>query len=156
MKEDVSIKINRLRLAVGYMIENKKWWNTEFFAPESRDFLTFIFPKSTKHGADHFVQALRFSTDNEVGSNYYHLFRLPIELEEQIYKTNSAEKVTIENEQQAVKLLKELSDGLNVENNTGPINIGSADHIGEDTVQTFAAQYYRAFLNNYQIHPYLN
>lgn len=156
MKNDLIDQIVKLRSTVGYMVENKKWWHTDFFAPESIDFLSFIFPKSTKMGADYFIEALRFSTDNEVGSNYYHLFRLPVELEEQIYKTNSAEKVKIETLEQALEILKQIAHGLRAESTTGPINIGSSDRIGADTVQTFAAQYYNAFLNNYQTHPYLN
>ncbi len=157
MKEELLERIIKLRIVVGYMIEKQAWWNTNFFSPTSKDFLAYIFPKSTNDNSAFFLDALRHSIDTEVGANYYHLFRLPIELEEQLHKkTTISIDEYINTEGTALKVLEELSDGLSVEMKNGPINIGTSDHLNIDIIQAIAAQYYSAFMNDYEVHPYLN
>ena len=157
MKDDLLEKINKLRIAVGYMTEQMAWWDTKFFAPASNDFLAYIFPKSIKDNSNFFLDAIRFLVDKEVGANYYHLFRLPMELEEQLRKkTSQANEKLINTEEMALKVLEQLSDSLTVEKNEGPINIGSSDKMNADIVQVFAAQYYSAFNKKYKVYPYLN
>jgi hypothetical protein len=156
MKVKLLESIMKLRIAVGYMIENESWWNTQFFTPTANDFLTYIFPKSTKENSTFFLEAIRLSVDSEVGANYYHLFRLPVEIEEQLHKISLSNDELINNKQIASKILKELTDGLIVDQNMGPVNIGASDQLGIETVQIIAAQYYSAFNNNYKVHPYLN
>ena len=156
MKEELLERIMKLRIAVGYMIEKQAWWHTKFFAPSSNDFLAYIFPKSAKENSAFFLDAIRFSVDSEVGANYYHLFRFPVELEEKLNQIHLSKEEPLNSEEKALKVLQQLSDGLSVENNNGPINIGSSDQLGSDTIQAIAAQYYSAFMNNYKVHPYLN
>lgn len=156
MKEELLHKITKLRLAVGYMIEKQEWWSSTFFSTHANDYLGYIFPKSTKENAGFFLDSIKYSVDAEVGANYYHLFRLPIELEEQLHKITFDIKESVYNDEKALHILEQLSDGLTVEANNGPINIGNSDQLNSDIVQAFATQYYFAFLNHHKVHPYLN
>ena len=157
MKEELLENIIKLRFAVGFLIEKQKWWNTNFFSPTSGDFLNYIFPKSTSNNSNYFLNSIRHSIDSEVGANYYHLFRLPIELEEQLHKINKNFDLSlINNEETALNTLKESANNLTVERNEGPVNIGTSTQLNKDIMQAISAQYYSAFKNNYKVHPYLN
>lgn len=149
--------IINLRLTVGYLIEEKKWWHSQFFEPSSNDFLAYIFPKSNKQKSDFYLNAIRYSIDAEVGSNYYHLFRLPIHLEEKTYKlANTISEDLMSDKQSPIEVLRNLTNDLSVEQHQGPINIGSSTELNEDVIQAFAAHYLSAIENNYKVHPYLN
>ena len=93
--------------------------------------------------------------DSEVGANYYHLFRLPVEIEEQLHK-GGYDVVVIQNEEHALRILEVNSGGLDVERNIGPVNMGAVSPLNKDVVEAISAQYFSAFGNNYKVHPYLN
>ena len=155
MKDGVLEQIKQVRIAVGFLIEKNSWWHTNFFAPTSKDFLSYIFPKSTNDYCGFHLEAMRYALDSEIGANYYHLFRLPVEIEEQLYK-GSYDLAVIESEEHALRILEDNSGGLNVEYNIGPVNIGAVSPLNKDIVQVISAQYYSAFKNDYKVHPYLN
>ena len=157
MKEQFIRDLLKLRFVVGYLIEDKKWWNTNFHKSSSKDFLTYIFPKSKNTQFSCSNIPTRNFIDNEVGANYYHLFRLPVAMEELIH--NAAKNMDIhsfEPEENALQLLKKLAANLSVDDKGGPKNIGSSDQMDNDILEVFAAEYLNAFENDYQVHPYLN
>ena len=157
MKIELINRIIDLRAAVSFLGEKKSWWNSKFHDSSSKDFLTYIFPKSTNTQFSCANISSRHFTDNEVGANYYHLFRLPMSVEELV--DNNKKSATIhsfESEEDAMNSLKELAANLSADSNGGPKNIGSADQINEDVIQVFASEYLNAFKNDYQVHPYLN
>lgn len=156
MNHNILEQISQLRLSVGYLMEEKKWWHSHFFEPTSTDFLAYIFPKSIKQNSDFYLEAIRYSVDAEVGANYYHLFRLPIHVEENLYKKASigAQEI-VSNKENAIEILRKLTEDLSVEQNQGPINVGSSEHLNEDLIQAIAAHYLSSFENNYKVHPYL-
>jgi hypothetical protein len=119
--------------------------------------MSYAFPKSKKIQSNAALDALRFSIDKEVGSNYYHLFRFPISVEEMIYK-NSYPSISnlFDSENSALELLSIMSNGLIIDYRPGPKNIGSIDQLDDDIIQVFSAEYLNAFKNNYKVHPYLN
>ena len=155
MNKRVLEQIKEVRYAVGFLIEKNSWWHTNFFDSTSKDFLRYIFPKSTSDNSEFHLEAMRYALDSEVGANYYHLFRLPVEIEEQLYK-GKYDFAVIQNEKDALRILDENSGGLNVERNIGPVNMGAVSPLNKDVVQAISAQYYSAFNNNYKVHPYLN
>jgi len=155
MKEDLLEQIIKVRTAVGFLIEKNNWWHTNFFEPTSKDFLNYIFPKSTIKNSGFQLEAIRHNLDSEVGANYYHLFRFPVEIEEQLYK-GEYEDITIIDDGHALKILEDISGGLNVESSVGPVNMGNVTPLSKDVIQAITAQYYSAFNNNYKVHPYLN
>jgi hypothetical protein len=157
MKESVLKEVLILRTAVGYLMEEKKWWYSNFFEPTSADFLAYIFPKSIKKQSNFYLEAIRHSVDAEVGANYYHLFRLPVQGEEKLYrKVRLGLNETVSSSESAFDALKKLAGGLLVDQHQGPINIGSSEQLNEDVIQVIAAHYLSAFENNYKVHPYLN
>src|SRR6056297_2005297 len=108
MKDEIFEQIKQIRLAVSFLIEKNNWWNTNFFASTSKDFLNYIFPKATNNNFEFHMEAMRYALDSEVGANYYHLFRLPVEIEEQLHKGNYDLDI-IESEEDALKILEENS-----------------------------------------------
>jgi hypothetical protein len=157
MKTDLIKTIIDLRAIVSYVGEKKQWWNSNFHDSSSKDFLDYIFPKSTNTQFNCSSVSTRNFLDNQVGANYYHLFRLPMSVEELIAKkgvSNGVEQFTSEDD--AMSLLTKLADGLSTDGNSGPKNIGSIDQFEKETLQVFAAEYKKAFENNFQVHPYLN
>lgn len=156
MKKKLLEQISQLRIAAGYMMEKQSWWNTSFFSDTAKDFLSFPFPKSINRNTSFYLEPIRYLIDEEVGANYYHLYRLPVEIEEQLHKTNFTDEKLIESEEAALEILQQLSEGLSVDTSQGPVNIGASDNLNRDTIQAFAGHYYNAFKNNYKVHPYLN
>ena len=157
MKAKVIDDIIELRYAISFLMEKTQWWKLNFYDSSSRDFLTYIFPKSPNAQFLCSCVSARSCIDNEVGANFYHLFRLPVSLEELI--NNKAKSVDInsyKSEEEALQILKEKATNLSSDQKEGPKNIGSIDQINEDLIQAFAVEYLNAFQNNYQVHPYLN
>ena len=74
MKSAIINDIIEIRQAVAFLGEKKSWWNTKFYDSSSKDFLSFIFPKSKNTQFACAIIATRDYIDNEVGANYYHLF----------------------------------------------------------------------------------
>ena len=154
MNEKSLQAIVNLRKAVSFLGENKNWWNSSFHDSSSADFLSYIFPKTAKTKGQFSNFSARHFLDAQVGANHYHLFRFPVLLEEALTKSKS--ELVIQSEDDAIESLKEIADGLSVDNNPGPKNIGTSDKVNTDLLQVFAAEYYAAFTNGFQVHPYLN
>jgi hypothetical protein len=157
MNQSESEKIQELRAVVGFLMEDRKWWTSQFFESSSKDFLSYIFPKSINQKKDFFLEPVRHLVDAEVGANYYHLFRLPIQMEEKLFKKAKSQVMThLLTYESALEYLKNISEDLLIERHQGPINIGSTERMDSDLIQVFAAHYLSAFENDYKVHPYLN
>lgn len=152
-KKTIENLIN-VRNAVGYLGEKKDWWKSSFFESSSGDFLRYIFPKTNKDQSYFATFPIKNKIDEIVGANYYHLFRLPSSYEESIEKAYRGHN--LETESNALEVLEKYADDLLINQNAGPKNIGSVEHLNNETIQVFAAEYLSAFKNNYQVHPYLN
>lgn len=157
MKIELVKSIIVLRATVSFLGEKKSWWNSNFYDTSSKDFLSYIFPKSSNTQISNCSIAARNYIDNVVGANYYHLFRLPLSVEELIScKVKEADIRTFNNEEEALNALKKKAMNLSSDGKKGPKNIGTIDHINEDLIQVFSVEYLSAFENNYEVHPYLN
>ena len=157
MKTDIIRNIIELRQAVAYLGEKKEWWNSKFYDNSSKDFLSYIFPKSKNTQYACATVSTRDFIDNQVGANYYHLFRLPMLVEELINKNEiDASFKLIESDEDALNVLAYRSGDLSTDGNSGPKNIGSVEILNDDIIQVLAAEYFHAFKNDYKVHPYLN
>lgn len=157
MKKDFINQIIELRQAVAYLGEKKSWWNSKFYDNSSKDFLSYIFPKSRNTQYACSTVSSRDFIDNEVGANYYHLFRLPMLVEELINKNEIDRSFKlIESDEDALKVLEDRAGDLSIDGNSGPKNIGSVNVLNNDIIQVIAAEYFHAFKNDYKVHPYLN
>jgi len=157
MKIELIQTIISLRSAVSYLGEKKAWWNSSFHESSSKDFLTYIFPKSKNTQYTCSSISTRNYIDNQVGANYYHLFRLPMSVEELINRNEKNLILNlIESEESALEILEDIAGDLPTDGNSGPKNIGSVDQLNRDILQVFASEYLIAFMNDYKVHPYLN
>ena len=156
MKTNLIINIINLRLSVSFLSEKNRWLNSKFYENSSDVFLSHIFPKSKNAQFLSSNIATQNFVDEQVGANYYHLFRLTILMEELIFNTikNTAIK-ELKSEENALKTLTELSLNNSTDGKSGPKYIGSIDEINK-LINVFAAEYLNAFKNDYIVHPYLN
>lgn len=146
-----------LRSAISYLMEHSHWWQLNFYDSSSADFLKYIFPKSPNTQFLCSCIASRNCVDNEVGANYYHLFRLPMSIEELISnRVRSADIITCSSVEEALQALKQKALDLSVDLSGGPKHIGSVEQLNEDIIQVLSVEYLTAFQNEYQVHPYLN
>jgi hypothetical protein len=154
----------QLRLLVGYLGERDQfgWWPTGFFEPSSRSFLEPIFSKSFRQAQYHGVlEAARLQHDHHLSAGTYHLFRLPEELEQDLYllMQNNGDgelgESIFQNKEAALDALK-LVANENSALHEGPMIIGRIDDLAlADTLQSIAGAYYAAFLQNTNAYPYL-
>ena len=157
MKSAIINDIIELRQAVAFLGEKKSWWTSKFYDSSSKDFLAYIFPKSKNTQYTCSTVSSRDFIDNQVGANYYHLFRLPMLVEELINKNEIDRSFKlIESEEDALEILSYRAGDLSIDGNSGPKNIGSVDVLNNDIIQVIAAEYFHAFKNDYKVHPYLN
>jgi len=156
MNKHTEFKLAKLRIAVALLGEENSWWGTKFFKEESNAFLDYIFPRSKKAKQICSSDVVQKIVDQKVGANHYHLFRLSINHEEHIHGLLKKDEIRIKNVDEAFKVLQEISEGLSVDQTPGPKNIGSLDQLDQNAIQAFAAEYLHAFMNNYQVYPYLN
>ena len=157
MKIELINNIIDLRAAVSFLGEKKSWWNSKFHDSSSKDFLAYIFPKSENTQFSCSNVSSRHFTDNEVGANYYHLFRLPMSVEELVNNNKKNRSITsFESEENAKQSLQGLATNLSSDGKGGPKNIGSSAQLDNELIKVFAAEYLNAFENDYQVHPYLN
>tara|TARA_R100000935_G_C2723760_1_gene119067 strand:- start:54 stop:527 length:474 start_codon:yes stop_codon:yes gene_type:complete len=157
MQEKIIENIVKLRASVAFLGEKNKWWQTKFFDSSSKEFLTYIFPRSKNPQLTQAVEAIQHKVDSEVGANYYHLFRLKITYEELIKdRINSVVLDKITSNEDAENILSQIAGGVAIDEAPGPKNIGTIDNLDESLIQAFAAEYLAAFKNQYVVHPYLN
>ena len=157
MKNNIVDDIIDLRAAVSFLGEKYSWWNSNFHDPSSKDFLAYIFPKSSNTQFICSCISTRNYIDNEVGANYYHLFRLPMTIEELISNRAKSTRIrSYDSKEEAVQVLREKALDLPTDQKEGPKYIGSVDNLNEDLIQVLSVEYLTAFQNDYKVHPYLN
>lgn len=157
MKAKIIDDIIELRSSISFLMEKSQWWELNFNDSSSRDFFAYIFPKSSNAQFICSCIALRSCVDNEVGANYYHLFRLPMTIEELISNRAKSTRIrSYDSKEEAVQVLREKALDLPTDQKEGPKYIGSVDNLNEDLIQVLSVEYLTAFQNEYQVHPYLN
>lgn len=164
MKENYLPQIAELRALVGYLGERQQyhWWSTAFCDPSSRPFLEPVFSKTSRLAQYYgVVEAARRMHDEHLNVGCYHLFRLPAEVEQDLYefaRSESTEKAStheLQNKEQAIDKLEKLAGAAQL-SGVGPLSIGSVGELhNSKIIQTIAAAYLSAFKSNVKTFPYM-
>lgn len=156
--------IAELRLLVGYLGEKGQanWWSSEFFSATSTAFLAPIFNRSLfqaqYQGA---TAAAAIVHDEAIGvGGIYHLFRLPIGLEQASADTLNdaafvqAVQAKLANRELALARLTELAEKAESAS-SGPVSLGQMSQDFKAEFQRAAGFYWAAFTSGIKTFPYV-
>jgi hypothetical protein len=77
--------IAKVRLLVGALGERFEWWRTQFTSETAQRSLMLLFPQtSTRAALESVTEAARRIHDEKLGPYSFHLFRLPVHLEDRL------------------------------------------------------------------------
>lgn len=160
----ITALIAELRVLVGYLGEKgqSNWWSSEFFSSSAASFLPHIFAKTTFLAQYQGVTAAAAKVHDEaIGvGRIYHLFRLPISLEQatadllrdasfvQSLQSNLANKDT------AIRRLTELTKST-ANPSAGPVSLGQMGQDLATELEQAASFYLAAFSGGIQTYPYI-
>lgn len=164
MKESYLSTLLQMRLLIGFLGERAQfgWWPTSFHEALSRRFLEPVFSKTSKLAQYHGVlEAARRLHDEHLSVGSYHLFRLPEEVEQDLYSiVQSSEgegltNVAPQSKEAALEALKRLA-ATGGTSSVGPTAVGNIKDLDStDTLKAIAAAYFSAFTQNTKTYPYL-
>ena len=156
--------IAELRVLIGYLGEKNQanWWCSEFFSPTATAFLAPIFNRSLFLAQCQGVTAAAAKIHDEVigVGRTYHLFRLPIGLEQSsadvlkdaaFIQTVQARLVSRE---LALARLTELAEKAEIAS-PGPVLLGQMSQDLKAELQRAAGFYFAAFTSGIQTFPYV-
>jgi hypothetical protein len=156
--------ILKTRLLVGYLGERAQygWWPTAFYETSGRLFLEPVFARTSRLAQYHGVlEAARRLHDEHLSVGSYHLFRLPEEVEQDLYSLVQrpvADEFTLQemrSKDAALTSLRDIASAVSV-NSVGPTAIGNiGDLDAPNTVKAIAAAYLSAFSQDAKTYPYL-
>lgn len=164
MKRDPLSDLLHVRILVGYLGETDQysWWKTSFYQAASQHFLEPIFPRTSDLARYHgVVEAARRVHDESLSVGSYHLFRLPEELEHDLYAlmTSDGHKELLETIGQgsgpALSALQAFSPGT-AKSGEGPVSIGSVDLVRTAGISgQIAGVYASAYARETKAFPYM-
>ncbi|WP_432697183.1 BrxE family protein [Marinobacterium sp. YM272] len=164
MNKDVIKQIADLRIVVGFLGEKSQrgWWSCSFLAPQAKNFLTPIFPRTLVQAQHRGVTAAATLVHDDVigvGATY-HLFRMPesIELElDRLFQSAQPDQYTavLTDEQSALERLQAMAGGEQT-SQEGPVIVGDydADNL-PGLIQQVAGQYLSAFQQDTRCYPFM-
>ncbi len=158
----------QLRVLVGFLGEKheSKWWDTSCLDSTGQQFLQIAFPRSAlSAGVNSVTEAARKLHDSRIGATgVYHLFRLPVGMEESLHRALLEMdapglrelKELISDRDTALARLRELGQDL-VTAPEGPVQIGTEKTLfWKTSVEELAKHYYDAFTHDRQVLPYFS
>lgn len=149
-----------LRRLIAFLGEKNQfnWWSTSALSPTGAKYHSMLFPRTsglaafnqtTQSACNHHDQSLS-------RSHSYHLFRLPNELEESIYRgaSNSLPGPSDLTQETALSELEALA-GESDYNADGPIQLGGLGQIrSSKSIESIAGYYLEAFRSGKTIIPF--
>ncbi len=163
MTTDVAHDYAKLRLLVCYLGEKHAagWWQTSCLDETGRQYMEMNFPRSALAAAVHAAGAAaqRLHDDRIGRSRVYHLFRLPYVFEDRIqgHVLNGNHEALwdcIKDRETALAGLRGLAHG-SLEAPEGPVQVGRAKDIGNETsIQELAKHYLSALESGRLCLPY--
>lgn len=152
-------RIQRLRCLVGHLGSRKNagWWDCSFMDETGIKFLSNAFPRSAANAAIQATsEAAQRAHDAALGRiGCFHLFRLPIQLEDQLSEIEPAWP-TAPAFDQALAEIASLADAL-IDAPEGPVQLGVESRIlTETSVRELAAHYHSAFSKQVRCFPYFS
>lgn len=164
MNKSIVPVLLKTRLLVGFLGEKAQfsWWQTSFFEPSSSLFLEPVFSKTFRLAQYHGVlEAARLVHDEHLSAGSYHLFRLPEELEQDLYtafQTTGSDLVTSDafsSKEEALRTLASMA-GSTSSTTVGPTQIDNFSALDSlDTISKIVAAYVSAFKHDTHVFPYL-
>lgn len=152
-------KMARLRGLVALLGSKKNagWWDCTFMDETGVKFLANSFPRTASSAALHATteaaQRLHDAALGKIGC--YHLFRLPLRIEERLAEITEAESDFPSKEDALAEL--ETMAGAKIEAPDGPVQIGVEKRILTDTaLSELAAHYHSAFTKGIRCYPYFS
>ena len=165
MNKELAEKYITLRAIVGYLGEKSQfnWWDTNFLCPIGLQYLAINFPRSSfVAGVTSVSEAARRLHDSRIGKGgVYHLFRLPLSIEETLHNhlmgmDSSGLISELKDRDTAISKLKNIIDST-VDASEGPVQIGTEKQIKKEfAVGELAKHYLDAFSNGKQVLPYFS
>ncbi|MDC0275416.1 BrxE family protein [Verrucomicrobiales bacterium] len=161
--EDYLENLLKLRVLVGFLGQKnlKNWWDTALMETTGIRFLETLFPRTSHLAAlNSTVEAACHTHDEAIGRiGLFHLFRLPIALEDRI--SAAAEDVDISKVLGGCEDVDSAMDQLKgfvvsgVSASDGPVQIGVESHIlRKASIEELAAHYHSAFEKEICCFPY--
>lgn len=160
----IATTIAELRVLIGYLGEKDQanWWGSEFFSATATAFLAPIFNRSLFLAQYQGVTAAAEKAHDEaIGvGRIYHLFRLPIGLEQASADALNdaafvqAVKARLTNRELALARLAELAEKPESAS-LGPVSLGQMSQDLRDELQRAAGFYCAAFTSGIQTFPYV-
>jgi len=156
-------QLAKLRLLVGYLGEKRQnaWWETSFLDATGQRFLEMVFPRTkVAAGMRSTGEAARSVHDARIGRvGTYHLFRLPLEIEDHIEQLLTQEDLApwiteVKDKQTALAELDRLAQ-TKLDAPEGPVQVGTAKTIlRKDSISELAAHYHSAMSKGRLCFPY--
>lgn len=160
----IATTIAELRILIGYLGEKSQanWWSSDFFSATATAFLAPIFNRSLFLAQYQGVTAAAAKIhDNTIGiGRIYHLFRLPISLEQASaemlndIKFVQTVQTRLVNRESALARLAELAEKQDALS-SGPILVGQLDQDILAELMRAAGMYHAAFISDIQTYPYM-
>lgn len=152
-------KLDRLRCLIALLGSKKHaaWWDCSFMDDTGIQFLSNAFPRSAAAAALHATtEAAQRVHDAALGRiGCYHLFRLPLAIEDRLLEIRSAAPA-IPSKQDALAELAGMA-GAPIDAPEGPVQIGVESKILTDAaLRNLAAHYHSAFTKGIRCHPYFS
>lgn len=135
--------------------KNSGWWDCSFMDDTGIKFLANSFPRSAASAAFHStIEAAQRVHDSALGKiGCYHLFRLPLSIEEHLME----EEISDSGFPSMEDALAELNSmaGAQINAPDGPVQIGVEKRIlVETSLSELAAHYHSAFTQGIRCYPY--
>jgi hypothetical protein len=160
---DARSSIAQLRTIVAALGERTAppWWRTTLLTDVGLRIGARVFPRTAASSALKSVfHAAQIDHDQRIGSNRYHLFRLPPDLERDLISERFTAKHAIEDLLRTdvdglLTLLQSIADGKKPGREGGPVRIGSLDEVRDRSwVPMCAAEYLSAITTGVRRFPY--
>lgn len=159
-----AMTISELRVLVGYLGEKGQanWWGSEFFSTTANAFLAPMFNRSLFQAQYQGATAAAAKVHDEaIGvGRIYHLFRLPIGLEQASGDTLNdaafvqAVQANLANRELALARLTELAEKAESPL-SGPVSLGQMSQNLKAELQRAAGFYWAAFSSGIKTFPYV-
>ncbi len=153
--------IAKLRLLIGALGERLEWWHTQFTSETSKRSLEIVFPQTSLRAAlESVTEAARRVHDEPLGPTSFHLFRLPIHLEDRLagWLADKPEASLSWPPEAKDKLLAELERSARKGGPvflTGPQRLGEPGRLNvESAFKDLAAAYLQAARGGLRVIPY--
>lgn len=159
IQKHILSKLNRLRLLVGLVGGKKiyKWWDCSFMDETGIRFLENSFPRTASTAAiQSTTEAAQRVHDGALGKiGCYHLFRLPIQIEDRMLNAKDSDQ-PLPSRDEAMAELAGLAEA-SIDAPEGPVQVGVERKIlTETSIRELAAHYHSAFSKGLRCYPYFS